>query len=390
MKRSIVKTTSGEFLNSRYNPNTFNALDAAILFIVFLAVEFAVGRVFTHFARAYIAAHETYDYYLLMIIGTLIPQSLLFVLAFFYGKIRKVDYLSGGGFVFKFDALNFTFAAMLTLGIMLAVSPVHLQFADDVYFIFYGQTYGEYAAALSEKVSGNLVLVFLYTYIIVPLLPAIVEEGFYRGVMLRGLGQFGKGFAVIVSSLCFALMHGSVEQMLLQFILGLAIGSVVMLTGNFFLGCFMHFMNNLASVIIEVNVNIADNLMEGLGSVLEASSLIVGVAILTVSAVYFINLLLSEQKRVLGGKLPKKTAVDGGKVYALILSGDSRTEEEKTYLKTDYRELDGKIDVLGGGEYFCRGKVWHFNKRSGEKLSKILIFVAVGASALLVVLNVFI
>ena len=62
---------------------------------------------------------------------------------------------------------------------------------------------------------------------------------------MRGLEQFGGLFAVICSSVMFALMHGNFNQLILQFIGGLAIGGVVYITKNYFLGVIMHCVKTL-------------------------------------------------------------------------------------------------------------------------------------------------
>lgn len=76
-------------------------------------------------------------------------------------------------------------------------------------------------------------------------IPALVEEFLFRGVMLRSLMRFGTGFAVVASSMLFALMHGNVTQILFAFPLGLLFSYFIVRTGNLWITIAIHFLNNL-------------------------------------------------------------------------------------------------------------------------------------------------
>lgn len=66
----------------------------------------------------------------------------------------------------------------------------------------------------------------------------------FRGVILKGFMQFGKMPAVILSALLFALAHGSYQQFIYQFLVGLVIGALVVETKNIVVGMVAHFANN--------------------------------------------------------------------------------------------------------------------------------------------------
>lgn len=77
--------------------------------------------------------------------------------------------------------------------------------------------------------------------------PALVEEFLYRGVILRALMRFGTGFAIVMSALLFALMHGNLSQIVFAFPLGLLFALLVVRTGNLWITIIVHFLNNLLS-----------------------------------------------------------------------------------------------------------------------------------------------
>lgn len=80
-------------------------------------------------------------------------------------------------------------------------------------------------------------------------MPALLEEFAFRGVLLQPLRKFGDGFAICISSLAFALVHGNMVQIPFAFVAGLALGYVSVATGSIWAGSLVHFLNNLLSVV---------------------------------------------------------------------------------------------------------------------------------------------
>ncbi len=90
----------------------------------------------------------------------------------------------------------------------------------------------------------------LFELVIVAGLPSICEEIFFRGFVMRSFERYSPIAAVVLSSVAFAVMHGNLQQILYAFILGLILGTVVMVTDSLFAGTVMHFTLNALSVII--------------------------------------------------------------------------------------------------------------------------------------------
>jgi membrane protease YdiL (CAAX protease family) len=82
--------------------------------------------------------------------------------------------------------------------------------------------------------------------------PALVEEFALRGVVMQPLRKFGDKFAIIISGLVFALLHGNATQTFFAFIVGTTIGYFVVATGSIWTGVAIHFANNFFSVIINI------------------------------------------------------------------------------------------------------------------------------------------
>ncbi len=84
-------------------------------------------------------------------------------------------------------------------------------------------------------------------------LPAVAEELLYRKVILNGfLTKHTMWSSVIVTSVMFAIMHGSLRQFVYQIILGLILTLLAYVTKSVVYPIIMHFVNNLTVVILEI------------------------------------------------------------------------------------------------------------------------------------------
>ncbi|MBR6518377.1 MAG: CPBP family intramembrane metalloprotease [Oscillospiraceae bacterium] len=92
---------------------------------------------------------------------------------------------------------------------------------------------------------GTVAVVLYFIHICV--LPPLLEEIFLRGYVLNALKPLGTTFAVAVSSVCFSLMHSSLENFLLYFICGIILARVYLTFYSIFASMFVHFVNNTMS-----------------------------------------------------------------------------------------------------------------------------------------------
>lgn len=97
--------------------------------------------------------------------------------------------------------------------------------------------------------------VFLTTVLSTAVVPAFVEEFAIRGAVMQPLRRYGDKFAIVMSALVFALMHGNMVQIPFAFIAGIAIGYAVTVSGSMWVGVAIHFLNNLMSVLMQTAVD---------------------------------------------------------------------------------------------------------------------------------------
>ncbi len=105
----------------------------------------------------------------------------------------------------------------------------------------------EYEVDYGENPAGVFggVLFFIATAIV----PALVEEFACRGIIMGSLKKFGNGFAVIASAAVFGLMHGNFEQIPFAFLVGLALGYIVIKTESIWIAVAVHAFNNSIPVV---------------------------------------------------------------------------------------------------------------------------------------------
>lgn len=131
--------------------------------------------------------------------------------------------------------------------------------------------------------------------IVISVIPPIVEELLFRGMVLNGLRKYGDTFAVVASALLFGLYHGNFVQMVFAFIAGLVMALVVVRTGSLWPSILIHFLNNFISFALEMTQRYA-----GDNAANTANWVIMGVVVLLgiIGLIY----LLTHEKRFFRGE----------------------------------------------------------------------------------------
>lgn len=138
-----------------------------------------------------------------------------------------------------FPAILFCFGASV-IG-MFSATAVSSFF--DLFFGLQSQYY-----PTSDPIGWPATIVYIFHVTVVA---AVVEELIFRGVIMQSLRRFGDTFALVCSSALFGLTHHNLQQSVLTFVIGLAIGFFVLRTGSLKTGMLIHFVYNSAATIID-------------------------------------------------------------------------------------------------------------------------------------------
>ncbi len=95
------------------------------------------------------------------------------------------------------------------------------------------------------NVSGNIAVVIATN----ALIPAILEEAFFRYLPLAILKPYSKKAAIFISATIFALVHLNWHQIVYAFIAGVIFAAADLIFDSIIPSVILHFVNNLISVI---------------------------------------------------------------------------------------------------------------------------------------------
>lgn len=92
---------------------------------------------------------------------------------------------------------------------------------------------------------------FIISLISMAVIPAICEELVFRGVMVNCLKEKGYAFAIIMSSIIFAMFHFSLTQLIYPLCFGIILSVVYLRTKNILYPMLLHFINNALTISIQ-------------------------------------------------------------------------------------------------------------------------------------------
>lgn len=139
---------------------------------------------------------------------------------------------------------------VLSVLIILAALPIFLELASLIKLIDFGKGANEMQGREEQIQKAYLNIKtpaqFAFTFLVMAIVPAVVEELFFRGVVFRLVyKQNGKLLlSAIVSAIVFALMHGSPYNYLSIFLAGLMLCYIYYLTGSLWCNIAAHLFYN--------------------------------------------------------------------------------------------------------------------------------------------------
>jgi len=167
----------------------------------------------------------------------------LFVLSvLIISRAKKKHFITNLGVKNKINGKIILFCALTCMICLFGLSQVSNVFMDILERLGY-----------KSRASGVSVTTFwelLLNTLTIAIVPAFCEEILFRGLVLNGLAHYGREKAVLISALLFMLMHGSPDQTVHQFILGVVFGYIVYFTGNLWITIIIHFFNNFFVLVI--------------------------------------------------------------------------------------------------------------------------------------------
>ncbi len=106
----------------------------------------------------------------------------------------------------------------------------------------------EGAANLQAMISQSLLPLTLVTFAVIP---ALVEEVVFRGVVLHAVqARWSTGAAVVTSAVVFAAYHMTLVQLVPAFTLGVVLAVLAIRARSIIPGMVLHLLNNTAAIVV--------------------------------------------------------------------------------------------------------------------------------------------
>ena len=143
----------------------------------------------------------------------------------------------------KFKPKYAFYALLFFTGMFLGFGFINSLIAKIVELL--GGSYSSIDLNLDSPITLVLFSIFL------ALLPALTEEIFFRGLLQESFSKNNRAMTALSISLAFALYHGSIVQLVYQFIFALGLSFLVFQSGSILPSIIAHFLNNFCVLIIE-------------------------------------------------------------------------------------------------------------------------------------------
>ena len=138
----------------------------------------------------------------------------------------------------------------------------------------------------------------LIKLLVIAVIPAICEEFFFRGTLLKFLTNWTKRshLSIFLGAFIFSAIHLQFFGFLPRFILGLFFGYTVYFTGSIWIAVILHFINNSIAVLAIYFNNFTFEEYQNQGETMEYSNLVTTIS-LGLAALIFLSLAMYYNKK---------------------------------------------------------------------------------------------
>ncbi len=218
----------------------YNTTDSGLMFILALIMPSIFVLVLSPIIKAIFPnMSETASYYVLLTLN----QVGFFLTFFVYNKKRKINMWQACKVKANLNVLQIIIIIALGLIAMFGFSSL-------VNYMEWGLSKIGYTYEAFNFLDLSNFGMLIVNIILVALLPAICEELVFRGTILNGLKKFGPRLMMVLCGLLFAIMHLNIEQSIYQFVLGMVLAGVVLVTGSILSSMILHFFNNALVLVM--------------------------------------------------------------------------------------------------------------------------------------------
>ena len=229
-------------MNKTIKQTTFSDNDAGLGYMLYVVLSVLVLIC----ARALIKAGVAYTN-LFYYIYAFVVEAIFALAVFVVSRIKNKNMIKASGLNKKVNTGMIVVCALISLICLFGLGRISDYFIEILTALGYKSS----SSSINVKSIGDLLI---YT-VLIAALPAFCEELLFRGLILNGLSKYGKNMAIFFSAFAFMIMHGSPDQTVHQFILGVVFVYIVYYTGNLWLTIIIHFCNNFFVLVATFFIN---------------------------------------------------------------------------------------------------------------------------------------
>lgn len=166
-----------------------------------------------------------------------------------YSRRKRVDIVSAAKLNKKINGKQAGIIAALSIFCIMAFLPISQIFLDILGRLGFDMS-------LSIVNTSSSVGAYFLGLLLLAVLPALSEELLMRGVVLNAAEQKRDfSYAILITAGMFSLMHGNPIQTVHQFLLGMVLAYIVLVSRSLWAAVLLHFLNNFLSLTLDWPVN---------------------------------------------------------------------------------------------------------------------------------------
>lgn len=166
-----------------------------------------------------------------------------------YSKRKNVDFVSATKLNGKINNKQIGLIFLMSIFSIMAFLPLSNIFLDILSRIGY-----KISLPLPETDTNFGIL--MLSLLLLAVFPAFSEEILMRGVVLNAATQKRNySYAIVITAGMFSLMHGNAVQTVHQFLLGMVLAYLVIVSKSLWSAILLHFLNNFLSIVLNSPLN---------------------------------------------------------------------------------------------------------------------------------------
>lgn len=259
----------------------------------------------------------------------ILNQIVFFAVAMVFARVKKVDLLSVTGVKDPPKWYYFPLFILIAVACVACFAPISGLFRRLLERWGYDHT----PQYFIPRDSAGL---FTLAFFALTILPVLGEEVMLRGVLMSGAKRKSPLFAIFYTALIFALLHGNLNQLVHQFLLGAVMGYLAYLTGGIYASATIHMTNNAIAMLLDYGFMhnfVNKNFYYYVAGELGATATIVGVSLsffgLVMLIVLVTCLLHRDRSKVKDYFSAEGSALDKVKAYLIYLSTPTVEKENE-------------------------------------------------------------